>query len=109
MLIAGLTPPQESCYSYVPGLVAEDWLWATGHTPFGPYSNTSTFSDITVSVAHRNMLLAQVERLLFPVRGMIQKLDDFIGEYVCPPFDELGIKEANFGGTKETWIDQLYK
>ncbi|GMH38389.1 hypothetical protein BSKO_06273 [Bryopsis sp. KO-2023] len=107
--LMGIPPPYESYSAYKKDHVVMDWLWATGHTPFGPYSNTSTLSSMTFAVARRNMFLAQVETLLVRLKRTLRLLDDFVGEYLSPPFNELNIKHGNFGVSGETWIDQLYK
>ena len=57
--IGAVPPPYEA---RVPGAAAPslDFAWATGHHPFGPFSNGSAFSQLTVDAAQRNALLSRL-------------------------------------------------
>lgn len=104
----GVPPPYESVSEYEPGKVVEDWLWATGHTPFGPYSNTTTLSDLTVTVARRNVILASVERVMGNMNHVMSFIREFLDENACPPFYELGIEHGRLEAKNASWIDKLY-
>ena len=57
--VGAVPPPYEA---RLPGAAAPslDFAWATGHHPFGPFSNASAFSQLTVDAAQRNALLSRL-------------------------------------------------
>eukprot|EP00897_Mesotaenium_endlicherianum_P008756 jgi/Mesen1/7909/ME000420S07051 len=48
--------------------VRQDWLWAAGHHPFGPFSNTSSLSLLLHDTILRNAIYSRVDTALHGVR-----------------------------------------
>ena len=110
-VLAGLTtamtgmPPPYEVYSASRQTLGQNWLWAVGHTPFGPYSACRTLSLLARHAAHRNALVGRLEKLLRKMRASVAMLDDFIEEYT-PAFEKENARSLK----RETnWIDLLYK
>ena len=102
------TPPPYELYSLDRGEVVQNWLWAVGHTPFGPYSSCKALSVLETHAAHRNALLGRLERLLRRLGDASSQLDAFIAEFspVLPPRRNGKSQELQ---RDSNWIDFLYK
>jgi hypothetical protein len=48
--------------------VLQDWRWAVGCLPWGPYANSTELSGILASVARRNILLSHTEAALAAIQ-----------------------------------------
>lgn len=103
--LTGLPPPYE-LYHPKRGVI-QDWLWAVGHTPFGPYSTCRTLSLLAQHAAYRNALLGRLEHLLANVRETVGALDEFIEEYAAA--FKLQDKEMEQLQRESSWLDLLYK
>lgn len=110
-ILAGLTtaltgiPPPYEIYRSGKGVV-HDWMWSTGHTPFGAYSKCQTLSRLAKQAANRNALLGRLERMLLTLRESVETLDKFVEKYSSVFQIDLGP-----GGMKrdKSMIDILYK
>ncbi len=101
--IGGLMNPYER-YSKDSASVLHDYLWANGHHPFGPWSNTPAVSTLFVDAALRNSIISRVEHSLSKVRKAVKLVDGFTNEYVRDPFgDKISFEDSNFDSLLEFW------
>jgi hypothetical protein len=69
-VVGGLVAPYETA-SHIHDRPVLDWLWASGHQPFGPFSNTSSVSQLlldTALVSINYLVLLLLCVLSFPAR-----------------------------------------
>lgn len=52
--------------------VEENWLWANGHHPFGPFSNCTGLSDLLLDTSLRNAIFSRVDTAIRGVRDSVQ-------------------------------------
>lgn len=109
LLWEGAIPPYET-HSPHRSRVVNDWLWSMGHTPYGPYSNTSTLSQLTLGSMRRSRIVIKIEKLLRLLRSTLDKLDEFSAAYYKKPFFEvLSSTPATLEPEEKTWLDVMYK
>lgn len=106
-VVGGLVAPYERA-SHIHDRPVLSWLWASGHHPFGPFSNTSTVSHLLRDTARRNAVYARVHMALKTIKESTDHIQDFISDYLRTPLgDEVkGEKQKN---KVELWIDKFYK
>lgn len=66
-VVGGLVAPFEKA-SHIHDRPILDWLWASGHHPFGPFSNTSSVSHLlrdTAMVSFHAMFILSPQLLSF--------------------------------------------
>lgn len=99
--LTGSVPPYET-FDFSKQQTLRNWLWATGHLPFGPYSKTKTLSRVTKQSAHRNALVGRLEITIQRLKGLIHDLDDFALQHSSLiPTDE--------PQRDKSWKDYLYR
>eukprot|EP00210_Caulerpa_lentillifera_P000299 g292.t1 len=99
--LTGSIPPYE-LFNAEKQEVNYNWLWATGHTPFGPYSTTKTLSGVTKQAAHRNALVGRLEGIIRRLQSLIHELDDFAIQHTS-------LIPRNDPQRDKTWMDYLYR
>lgn len=57
--------------------VANNYMWSTGATPFGPFSSSLHLSFAVVDAAARNMVLSALDSVLAEVVGLLEHFDSF--------------------------------
>lgn len=55
-----------------------DFMWSTGHQPFGPFSNTSGISQLQVDVAHRHAVLTRLHVAARRLRAAARRIEQVI-------------------------------
>ncbi|BBN07035.1 hypothetical protein MPTK1_4g00410 [Marchantia polymorpha subsp. ruderalis] len=106
-VVGGLGAPYERA-SHIHGRPMHNWLWASGHHPFGPFSNTSSISQLLVDTALRNTIYSRVDMALRKIRDANEKIQAFTSEYLQTPLGEK-IKGQPKKPTVELWLDMFYK
>uniref|UniRef100_A0A7I4FQ67 DUF7906 domain-containing protein n=1 Tax=Physcomitrium patens TaxID=3218 RepID=A0A7I4FQ67_PHYPA len=106
-VVGGLVAPYERA-SHIHDRPILDWLWACGHHPFGPFSNTSSVSHLLRDTARRNAVYARVHVALKTIRQSTDNIQEFVSDFLRTPLGEevKGEKEKN---KVELWIDKFYK
>lgn len=91
--LAGVVPPhwRPRPPGHAPGAAENDWRWAVGATPFGPYAGWSGVSDILQGAARRNLLLASLAAALRESQRSLDGLDAFVRERFLGPWADVGI------------------
>ncbi|GFR52439.1 hypothetical protein Agub_g15013, partial [Astrephomene gubernaculifera] len=92
--LGGVVPPQQRVCG-AEGQVVEDWRWAVGAVPWGPYGNYTGISSIFAATVHRNLLLARIERPLRRLIASLERLDAFIATHLQGPFAFLHRKQPH--------------
>eukprot|EP01052_Picozoa_sp_SAG31_P002811 SAG31_NODE_102_length_25175_cov_10.778553_3_plen_124_part_00 len=54
---------------------AVDHIWAVGHHPFGPFANSTAFSQILLDSALRNAIICSISATLSTVHASIGKIN----------------------------------
>ena len=113
--LGGVASPTER-WSPIHRRKVENWLWAVGHHPFGPFSGCPTMSVALQDVAKRNAALTRVDTALRAVRAGIAEIEAFGDEFLASPFRSLsGDASGDDDGrvalksSKGTWLDYLYR
>jgi hypothetical protein len=116
--LGGVASPTER-WSPIHGGVVENWLWAVGHHPFGPFSGCPTMSVVLQDVAKRNAALTRVDTALRAVRAGIAEIEAFGDEFLASPFRSLSADDTAgddddgahvvLKSSKGTWLDYLYR
>ncbi len=91
----GVTPPYQR-YDTKEQRYVYDWLWATGATPFGPYSNFTGVGAIAAAQAQRNILLSHVEAAIKGAAGSMDSVDTFVKENLEVPFSHFLERAPHF-------------
>eukprot|EP00878_Enallax_costatus_P009803 GHUV01010236.1.p1 GENE.GHUV01010236.1~~GHUV01010236.1.p1 ORF type:complete len:735 (+),score=167.23 GHUV01010236.1:318-2522(+) len=99
--LAGIVPPYQHFESRL-DRVENDWRWAAGATPFGPYSNYEGVSEIMQNAARRNQLLAHVGAALRQLQHQLDAVDAFVDHHFRGPWEPAGLKDA-----KRHWLDTV--
>ncbi|KAI8469957.1 MAG: hypothetical protein J3K34DRAFT_521754 [Monoraphidium minutum] len=91
--LAGVVPPYQRPSPPGPprGPPQQDWRWAVGATPFGPYSNFSGVSEMIQNVARRNLLLTHVSAALRAAQHRLDDLDAFVADHFEGPWAAAGV------------------
>ncbi|XP_024397913.1 uncharacterized protein [Physcomitrium patens] len=106
-VVGGLVAPYERA-SHIHDRPILDWLWASGHHPFGPFSNTSTVSHMLRDTARRNAVYARMHVALKTIRESTDNIQAFISEHLRTPMGE-EVKGEKKKNKVELWIDKFYK
>ena len=123
--LSGLASPSER-FSRTRFARVENWLWAVGHHPFGPFTNCATLSDALVDVARRNAIISRLDASMRAVRSALEDVEAFAEEYLSEPFGDLGTAPAADSAASassaaspparrepraraNTWLDALYR
>jgi len=69
--------------------LTRNYLWATGHHPFGPFTSTSSLSQIYLDLILRNAILSRVTSALALVQKAVHRVDAFSDQYVQDGFGDL--------------------
>lgn len=85
----------------------QDWLWAAGHHPFGPFSNSSTLSLLLRDTMLRNAIYSRVDAALHGIRECLMAIESFSDQYMRTPFGDL-IAEPAARTAGGMWLDELY-
>lgn len=94
--LAGVLPPylRPLRGAAGPGAAPEqDWRWAVGATPFGPYSNYSEVPETVANAARRNLLIAHAAAALREGQKRLDALDAFVSENFEGPWAAAGIDD----------------
>ena len=112
--LGGVASPTER-WSPIHGGKVENWLWAVGHHPFGPFAACPTMSVILQDVAKRNAAISRVDTALRSVRSGLGEIEAFGDEYLGSPFRSL-VRDGDdvdervaLKSSKGTWLDYLYR
>jgi hypothetical protein len=70
--LAGVVPPQEQRAN---GIKTQDWRWALGASPFGPYSHSLEVSGVFLAAARRNLFISHMESALSAITRRLTRLD----------------------------------
>lgn len=103
-----MTPPYEIYDMMKDEPVMNNWMWSTGNTPYGPYSESTTLSLLTIETVQRNAFMAKLEKLLWSMRRLLSEVEDFSAEYIRQPFEALYI-ERQKTVIETSKIDLMYK
>ncbi|KAG2449332.1 hypothetical protein HYH02_005487 [Chlamydomonas schloesseri] len=101
-IIAGLATalggvvPAHQRYCPAEHAIVEDWRWAVGAVPWGPYSNYTALSSIFASTARRNLLVSRIEQPLRRLIATMDRVDAFIAAHLQGPFAGLKVTRSNF-------------
>ncbi|KAL2629904.1 hypothetical protein R1flu_014590 [Riccia fluitans] len=106
-VVGGIAAPYERA-SHIHGRPMHNWLWASGHHPFGPFSNTSTISQLLVDTSLRNTIYSRVDMALRKIRDANEKIQAFTSEYLQTPLGEK-VKDQPKKPKVELWLDMFYK
>jgi hypothetical protein len=68
-------------------VTTEDWLWATGAHPFGPFGAGARLSEALADVARRNHVLARLDAALRRARKALEDVERFGEEFLEDPFE----------------------
>lgn len=106
-VVGGVVAPYEKA-SHIHGRPVVNWLWASGHHPFGPFSNTSSVSRLLLDTALRNAIYARVDMSLRGIRRATEMVQTFVGEFLRTPIGKpvKGRAKRNSG---QVWLDMFYK
>ena len=87
--LAGLADPTRRRDAGRGGVTAttEDWLWATGAHPFGPFGAGARLSEALADVARRNHVLARLDAALRRARKALEDVERFGEEFLEDPFE----------------------
>jgi len=99
--LAGVVPPQAR-YDPLGEVVTSDWRWAVGATPFGPYSNFTGVSEITQSIARRNLLLSHTSAMLKQLQEQLNEFDAFVSRHFQGPWEAAGMSDDG-----RHWLDTV--
>ncbi|KIZ06288.1 hypothetical protein MNEG_1669 [Monoraphidium neglectum] len=97
--LAGVLPPYSRPRAHA-GPALQDWRWAVGATPFGPYSNYSDVSELMQNAARRNLLLSHVSAALRATQHRLDALDDFVADNFESPWAAAGVGPGALEGRK---------
>ncbi|CAK9871609.1 unnamed protein product [Sphagnum jensenii] len=106
-VVGGLVAPYETA-SHIHDRPVLDWLWASGHQPFGPFSNTSSVSQLLRDTALRNAVYARVHVALKHIRESTEKVQAFVSKFLETPLGN-PVKGEKKKSKAELWIDKFYK
>ena len=59
-----------------------NYLWATGHHPFGHYSNTSSVSIIHKETIVRNIVLSRIAKAVSHIQSALSIIENFANVYL---------------------------
>ncbi|KAG2433383.1 hypothetical protein HXX76_008444 [Chlamydomonas incerta] len=93
--LGGVVPPHQR-YCTAEHAIVEDWRWAVGAVPWGPYSNYTALSSIFASTARRNLLVSRIEQPLRRLIATMDRVDAFIAAHLQGPFAALKVSRSNF-------------
>jgi hypothetical protein len=99
--LAGLLPPYQR-WSSPKGRLVDDYTWAVGHHPFGPFSNFTAVSQIMADVALRNALLTRLHSALLVVKDSMDRVDALAKRYFVTALGNTNLPRT------DSWIDLLY-
>ncbi|XP_024519591.1 uncharacterized protein LOC9646786 [Selaginella moellendorffii] len=106
-VVGGLVAPYERA-SHVHQRPLVNWLWGSGHHPFGPFSNAAKISSLQSDTALRNSIYARVDQALRAIRQSTESIQSFTNEFLKTPLGEpvKGKKPQSVAGL---WLDKFYK
>jgi len=65
-------------------LLQTDLLWATGRHPFGPFSNSASFSQVVVDAAQRHAVISRLHAAERKLHAAARKVEELVTRYVHP-------------------------
>jgi hypothetical protein len=77
----GVSPTHQS-YSPEHDATVVDYTWSTGHTPFGPFSETKSLSFVQKDAARRNVLLTTLNYTISSTVDVLESLAAHGGENI---------------------------
>ncbi len=75
-----------ACGTFRCATCAQDWRWAVGCVPWGPYANCTSVSGTLRASARRNQLLSHVEVALQAVQRRLDEIDGLVAEVYDGPW-----------------------
>mmetsp|Transcript_26422 Transcript_26422/g.43263 ORF Transcript_26422/g.43263 Transcript_26422/m.43263 type:complete len:856 (-) Transcript_26422:916-3483(-) len=102
--LGGVLAPYER-FSPLHNKRVEDLLWAHGHHPFGPFTNTIGLSEVFVDMALRNSVLSRLNAALRLIKRALSHIEHFANEYVYDPSGEVVSASPN----KKSALQRLYR
>eukprot|EP00029_Vermamoeba_vermiformis_P008839 TRINITY_DN4242_c0_g1_i1.p1 TRINITY_DN4242_c0_g1~~TRINITY_DN4242_c0_g1_i1.p1 ORF type:complete len:691 (+),score=188.86 TRINITY_DN4242_c0_g1_i1:62-2134(+) len=79
--LGGVTDPTKH-YSRIREGLVEDYLWAVGYHPYGPFAHSDHLSDIFSDAVIRNHLTSKLHAAIHNVRKIIEEVDIFAKVYL---------------------------
>ena len=101
--LAGILPPYQR-YSRPAGKIVEDFVWAAGVHPFGPFVSEPRFSAASRDLVLRNAVVSRMHRALTAVRGSIADVEAFVADHMINP---VGVHVINT--PEDGWLDFLFE
>ncbi|GJP77636.1 hypothetical protein CLOP_g7994 [Closterium sp. NIES-67] len=80
--LGGLVAPYEDLKVHRQRCMRRDWVWAVGHHPFGPVSNTSSLSALLQDTIRMNAVYSRIDITLRSLHRCIQAIEDFSNTYL---------------------------
>ncbi|CAI7880847.1 unnamed protein product [Closterium sp. NIES-54] len=80
--LGGLVAPYEDLNVHRQRCMRRSWVWAVGHHPFGPVSNTSSLSALLKDSILMNAVYSRVDISLRSLHRCIQAIEDFSNTYL---------------------------
>jgi hypothetical protein len=77
----GISPTHMS-WSLEHNTTVVDYTWSTGHTPFGPFSETKSLSFVQKDAAHRNVLLTTLNYTISSTIAVLDSMTAHGGEHI---------------------------
>jgi len=101
--LGGLVPPQ-TAFSQLQGKTVTSMLWAHGGTPFGPFGNSSSYSQIAIDQVLGNSFASRMDASIDRVNHALLQMDEFAGTYLFDPLGESVETSKRMG-----WLERLKK
>eukprot|EP01097_Dermamoeba_algensis_P006069 TRINITY_DN3827_c0_g1_i1.p1 TRINITY_DN3827_c0_g1~~TRINITY_DN3827_c0_g1_i1.p1 ORF type:complete len:731 (-),score=161.65 TRINITY_DN3827_c0_g1_i1:157-2310(-) len=104
-LLGGVVDPTMH-YSSIHDKTMPNYMWAVGHQPFGPFSNTHLISQHFVELSFRNPVLSRLDKAVKLAESSISLVNGFLKKNIYDPFsDDL---DHNQGQNLKFWLDKLF-
>eukprot|EP01090_Pellita_catalonica_P022145 TRINITY_DN8493_c0_g1_i1.p1 TRINITY_DN8493_c0_g1~~TRINITY_DN8493_c0_g1_i1.p1 ORF type:complete len:706 (-),score=107.56 TRINITY_DN8493_c0_g1_i1:120-1928(-) len=85
--LAGLSSSTQR-YSPLHNREVQDYTWACGYTPFGPFSKSLQLSQIFYDMILRNAILSRVDLAYYDVHHALEQVNDFSEKFLWDPFGQ---------------------
>lgn len=96
--------PWEKRHSGLKGAAESNFLWAHGFSPFGPFGNSTSFSQINVDQIMMNNYISRLGASVHRVGQALLSMDAFADTYLFDPLGE-GVENHR----RWTWLDRLQR
>ncbi|MEW5313567.1 MAG: hypothetical protein WDW38_005125 [Sanguina aurantia] len=106
--LGGVVPSYQR-YDQTGDAFTQDWRWGVGAVNWGPYSNYSGASELTVLAARRNQLIITAESIVGRITARMEDVDSFIFDNLSSPFAYLSQEQlkASAMPVMHPWLNEL--